>query len=131
MKTVLPVGFISVVALLHASTLAFAGLGGTFAPELASAARWGVAVVYLGSVAYLAAGRDTEWTSSVLVAPPLALAIGLVAGMVVLQFGWNGRAGSPLSTLTACALPAVAAAIIAPALGALLRRALVHGESSS
>lgn len=131
MKTVLPAGFIIVVALLHASALALAGLGGTVAPELAAAARWGVAMVYLGSVAYLAAGRDTEWTSSVLVAPPLALAIGLVVGMVVLQFSWDGRAGSPLATLTACALPAVAAAIVAPALGVLVRRALVHGESSS
>lgn len=131
MRSTVSPGFVIAVALLHAAAVAFAGLGENVAPGLASAARWGVALVYLSSVAWLAVQRDSEWTSAVLVAPPLALAIGLVAGMMALQLGWDGRPGSPLAVLTACALPAVAVAIFAPALGAVLRRALVHGESSS
>jgi hypothetical protein len=123
--------FVIIVAAMHAAAVAFAGLGDSAAPRAALAARWLVAIIYLASVAWLAVRRDVNWTSSVLVAPPLALAIGLVAGMVALTLGWGGRPGSPLVVLTACALPAVASAIVAPALGALLRRALVAGDPSS
>ena len=121
----------TIVAAMHAAAIALAGLGDGVAPRAALAARWMVALIYLGSVAWLAVRRDVNWTSSVLVGPPAALAIGLVAGMVALQVGWGGRPGSPLIVLTACALPAVAVAILAPALGALLRRALVAGDPSA
>jgi len=130
MKRSFSTAFIVIVGVMHAAAVAFAGLGDVIAPRAASAARWLVAIIYLGSVAWLAVRRETEWTSSVLVGPPAALAIGLVMGMIVLQFGWDGRPGTPLLILTACALPAIAIAIVAPALGALLRRALVPGESS-
>ena len=123
-------GFVAVVSALHAASVTFAGLGDVIAPKAAVAARWLVAVIYVGSVAWLAVRRDTEWTSAVLAGPPLALAIGLAVGMIALQFGWGTRPGSPLIVLTACTLPAVAVAVIAPALGALLRRALVTGETS-
>ena len=123
--------FVVLVGAMHAAVIAFVGLGETVAPRAAPAARWLVAIIYLGSVAWLAVRRETEWTSSVLVGPPLALAIGLVGGMIVLQFNWGARPATPLLVFTACALPAVAIAIVAPALGALLRRALVPGESSS
>ena len=122
--------FVITVAVMHAAAVSFAGLGDVIAPRAALLARWMVALIYLGSVAWLAVRREVEWTSSVLVGPPLALAIGLVGGATALQFGWDGRPGTPLLVLTACALPAVAIAIIAPALGALLRRALVPGETS-
>ena len=131
MSAVLSPAFVLVVAAMHASAITLAGLGDAVAPRAALAARWLVALFYLASVAWLAVRRDAEWTSSVLVGPPIALAIGLVAGMVALQAGWGGRPGSPLVVLTACALPAVAVAIVAPALGALLRRALVAGDPSS
>lgn len=121
--------FIFWVAAMHASAVAFAGLGGGAAPRAAEMARWCVALIYLGSVAFVAMRRDAEWTASVLAGPPLALAAGLVTGMVALQFGWGARAGSPLVVLTACALPAVAVAIVAPAIGAILRRALVPKET--
>ena len=131
MTPVLSPSFVIVVAAMHAAAVALAGLGDNVAPRAALAARWLVAIIYLASVAWLAVRRDVNWTSSVLVGPPLALAVGLVAGTVALQFGWADRPGSPLVVLTACALPAVAVAIIAPALGALLRRALVAGDASS
>jgi hypothetical protein len=131
MSPVLSPSFVIVVAAMHAAAVALAGLGDSVAPRAAVGARWLVALVYLASVAWLAVRRDVNWTSSVLVGPPLALSIGLIAGMVALQFGWGERPGSPLIVLTACALPAVAVAIIAPALGALLRRALVAGDASS
>ncbi len=125
----LPVAFILVVGSMHAAALAFAGLGDAVAPRGVLAARWLVAIIYLGSVGWLAVRRDTEWTASVLTGPPAALAVGLIAGMTILQFGWGDRPGSPLIVLTACALPAVASAIIAPAFGALLRRAFAPRET--
>jgi hypothetical protein len=130
MKRSSSTAFIAIVGVMHAAAVAFAGLGDAIAPRAAIAARWLVAIIYLGSIAWLAVRRETEWTSSILVGPPVALATGLVIGMIALQFGWGGRPGTPLLILTACALPAVAIAIVAPALGALLRRALVPGESS-
>ena len=130
MTTRFPLRFILVVAAMHAATVAFAGLGGVVAPRPALAARWLVAIIYIASVGWLAVRREAEWTSAVLVGPPVALAIGLLVGMIVLQLGWGARPGSPLVILTACALPAVASAIVAPAFGALLRRALVPGETT-
>ena len=129
-RTVSP-GFVILVGFLHAAAVAFAGLGGEVSARGAFAARWVVALLYVGSVAWIALRRDIEWPSSVLVGPPLALALGLVSGMIALQFGWGTRPGSPLVILTACALPAVAVAVIAPVLGALARRALAPEETPS
>ena len=130
MSRSVPSVFVLIVGVAHAAAITFAGLGDVIAPRAALASRWLVALIYLGSVAWLAVRQDSEWTSSVLVGPPIALAIGLVGGMIALQFGWGDRPSTPLVVLTACALPAVAIAVIAPALGALLRRALVPGGTS-
>ena len=122
--------FLATTAILHAATIAFAGLGADAAPAAAFAARWAVSLIYVGSVIHLALRRDAEWPTDALMAPPAALGLGLVFGAIALQIGWADRPGSPLLVLTACALPAVAAAIFAPAVGALMRRAFLREEMS-
>lgn len=121
----LPPLFMGVTAVLHAAAVAFAGLGDEVSPPLANAARWLVAVIYTGSVIHLAVRGGAEWASLVLTAAPIALAVGLALGAAALAAGWGTRPGSPLVILTACALPAVVAALIAPALGAVVRRAVI------
>ena len=116
--------------MVHAAMIAVAGLGAGAAPAAASAARWAVALIYIGSVVYLALRRDAEWPTDALMAPPAALGLGLVLGAIALQVGWGERPGSPLLVLTACALPAVAAAVFAPAVGALMRRTFLPDETS-
>lgn len=122
--------FLATTAILHATMIAVAGLGAGAAPAAASAARWAVALIYVGSVVYLALRPEAEWPTDALMAPPAALGLGLVLGAIVLQVGWGERPGSPLLVLTACALPAVAAAVFAPAVGALMRRAFLPEETS-
>lgn len=125
MRRHFPVGFVVATATLHAAAVAFAGLGADLSPVAANTARWLVAAIHVGSVIHLAVRGGSEWVSQVLLAAPLALALGLMAGAAVLSAFWGTRPGTPLTIITACALPAVVAALVAPALGAITRKAIV------
>ena len=130
MSRAAPGGFVLATAVLHATMVAFAGLGAGAAPAAAVAARWAVAIIYVGSVVHLALRRGSDWPTDALVAPPAALGIGLILGAIALQGGWGDRPGSPLLVLTACALPAVVVAVFAPAIGALVRRTFLPEETT-
>lgn len=128
MRDALSPAFLVTTAGLHAGAVALAGLGSEAWPAGARLARWAVALIYIGSVVHLALRRGEGWTTAALVGPPIALGAGMAAGMIVLLAAWNGRPGSALLVLTACMLPALGAAVAAPAIGAIARHALGREE---
>ena len=130
MRDQFPTAFVAVTGALHAAAITFAGLGEGVSPLAAEVARWLVAAIYVASVVHVAIRGGREWASRVLLAAPAALALGLVAGATTLAALWGTRTGTPLGVLAACALPAAVAALIAPALGAIARKAVVleHNE---